>query len=131
MTGPERRRNQRVNVRLETILELSRSVKTHGVCENLSAKGLFFACDPKPQVGALCTLVLRLGDDRYHPSIRIQGKVVRADDRGVGIEFLAIDFHDFEHLKNIVLYSATDPDKVEAEFRQYLELYRLDQNSSN
>ncbi len=121
----ERRKYQRIRVKLEILLEMGRGIRIQGICENLSAKGVYFLCDAKPEVGAMGYFVIRLGDERYYPAIRVQGKVVRKDEKGVGIEFIGLDFRDFEHLKNTIVFSADDPEAAEAEFQKYIDLYRL------
>lgn len=121
----ERRKYQRIRVKLETLLEMGRGVRIQGTCENLSAKGVYFVCHPQPPVGGMGFFVIRLGDERYYPAIRVQGKIVRKDERGVGIEFIGLDFRDFEHLKNTIVFSADDPEAAEAEFQKYIELYRI------
>ena len=121
----ERRKNLRVQVNLEAVMSAGKMTEVQGICKNISAKGMYFECNPQPALDSICQIVIRLGDARYYPSVKLQGKVVRIDDQGVGLTMTGIDFKDYEHLKNVIIYSAEDPETAEKEFAKYLDLYRI------
>lgn len=107
----ERRRRERVPVHLEVTVRLEdREVPV--VSRNLSLKGL--ACSPHPLLkeNACCQIGISLT-----PAIQvsIKGRVVRVDDSGVGIDFLATDPESFVHLKKIVEYNSRHPETVAVE----------------
>lgn len=93
-----------------------------GICENLSAKGLYIVCQNKLPLYSSCKLALYLGDSRYQPAIHIQGKIVRVDERGMGLELEAMDLESFDLFKNIIVFSSSDPDRAEQEFKKFLGL---------
>ena len=121
----EKRKYTRIIANLAAEMTSGKTTHIQGVCKNLSARGLYFECDPQPAANSRVELILHMGDSRYHPSIRVQGIVVRRDPKGVGLELTGIDFNDYELLKNIIVFSSEDPDAAEKEFKKFLDLYRL------
>ena len=41
-------------------------------------------------------------------------------------QLMAIDLHDFELLKSVIVYSSEDPNVAEDEFCKYIDFYRVD-----
>lgn len=121
----EKRKYTRIIANLAAELTAGKTTHLQGTCKNISAKGIYFECDPQPAENSKVELILYLGDSRYDPSIRVQGIVVRREANGVGLQLTGVDFNDYELLKNIIVYSAEDPDAAEREFKKFLDLYRL------
>jgi hypothetical protein len=69
------------------------------------------ACRPNPRLreNQCCQVSISLA-----PDIRavIKGRVVRAGETGVAIDFLATDPESFYHLKKIVEYHSRQPEEV-------------------
>ena len=79
---------------------------------NISLKGL--ACAPNPlwRENAYCQVVIALTPDIQTV---IKGRVIRADEHGAAIDFLAMDPESFVHLKKIVEYHSQCPEEVSRE----------------
>ena len=79
---------------------------------NLSLKGL--ACSPHPLLreNCRCEVVITLAPD---VQAVIKGQVVRADETGAAIDFIAMDPESFVHLKKIVEYHSSCPEELSRE----------------
>lgn len=89
---------------------------------DLSVRGVFAYCDDAPPVGTECDVALRFEETPHSLHAMARGIVVRVADGGMAIEFTAVDPENFHHLKNLVLYNATEPEQVEAELSEHLGL---------
>lgn len=86
-----------------------------GHLRDVSMNGLWLACSRMLPVGAVCQVAVVL--DAGEPVIRFKadGRVVRTDETGMGIEFTEIDEDYVEHLRNLVLYNSQDAERAEDE----------------
>jgi hypothetical protein len=51
--------------------------------------------------------------------VDVEGEIVRKDSEMAAIRFTRIDPDSLFHLRNIVRYNASDPDRVEDEIEQH------------
>ncbi len=102
----------------------NQSVRT-GSVSDVSLNGVFISCpDPLP-VETACEVTLWLEASAQTLSITASGKVVRADDSGMALQFDVIAGDEsFHHLRNLVLHNAAEPDQVEAEFDSHQGIQR-------
>ncbi|NIA14308.1 MAG: hypothetical protein GWP08_09510 [Nitrospiraceae bacterium] len=89
---------------------------------DIGMNGLHVCC-PKPlAVGTECTTTLVLQEGEAQMRVKAEGKVVRADDSGMGIKFTGLDVDSVEDLHNLLLYNSPDADRTELEFEQHVGL---------
>lgn len=89
--------------------------ETTVVTQNLSLKGLLCTPeggDPCWKPGAACLVRIKLADSI---ALEVQGSVVRADSQSAAIDFTGMDEESYTHLRNIVRFSAEDPDAIDTE----------------
>jgi len=55
---------------------------------------------------------------------RVPVHIVRSDQDGMGVEFTEMPLESYDHLRKMVLLNATDPERVEQEFRDHIGLKR-------
>ncbi len=79
---------------------------------NISLKGLACAANPLLRENACCQVVIRLVPDIQAV---IKGRVIRADESEVAIDFLAMEPESFAHLKKIVEYNSQCPEALSRE----------------
>lgn len=73
--------------------------------------------------GALCDLELVLDGGGDTPLIiETTGTVTRTDEEATVLAFTALEMDSIPRLQELILYYASDPDKVEAEFDAHLGL---------
>ena len=96
---------------------------TRSPTQNVSLKGMFVACPEQLPVGTECQLTLFLGDGDIQ--IQAEGTVIHSYPEGLALQFTRIlGLDSFEHLRNLVLYNAPDPDQVENEFDTSTGIHR-------
>ncbi|THB68038.1 MAG: PilZ domain-containing protein [Desulfovibrio sp.] len=83
--------------------------------ENLSLKGLY--CTPLQAGDHIpldrpCVVTIRLGAG---VALTVDGKTVRRDDGYVAVDFTGMDEDSYAHLRNIIRFSAPDPDSIDQE----------------
>ncbi|MDY7000733.1 MAG: PilZ domain-containing protein [Thermodesulfobacteriota bacterium] len=82
--------------------------------EDISLKGVFCTAeqDLERMKGKLCILALTLAGDI---GLEIRSEVVRVSGREAALDFLEMDQESYTHLRNIVRFSAQDPDAIDME----------------
>jgi hypothetical protein len=92
---------------------------------DISLNGLYLVCEHPLPVGSECRVALLLGRAEEPIQITASGTVTRVDDSGMGVEITEIiGLESFEHLRNLVLYNASQPEQVEEEFHTHIGLKR-------
>lgn len=113
----EKRRRTRSTLRLEAVLETEATGPWTGACRDLSLNGLFLSGPPPGGVcpGAPCRVEITLRGKTPQLSLSMRARVVRVAVDGVGVAFLDMGAETAKHLRNIVLVTAPDPDRIRAE----------------
>ena len=97
----DRREYQRVVVRLEAEVSSEAKVQISGWTKDISIKGIFVLCSDKLPLGFPCRCRISLGTAlRGAPIIIVDGKVVRCDDAGVGIQFSEVAVQCLRKIRN-------------------------------
>jgi hypothetical protein len=82
--------------------------------------------EEKFPVGTDCHLTIFLGGRKSRQRIKLRGKVVRAEERGMAFTFHEIMGSDsFAHLRTLILYNSPEARCVEKEFKTHLGIKRL------
>jgi len=81
---------------------------------DISLKGVFCTAEKalEGMRGKRCVLALTLAGD---VRIEIRAEVVRTGGREAALDFLEMDQESYTHLRNIVRFSAKDPDAIDLE----------------
>ncbi len=69
---------------------------------DISLKGIYCYSDIKFSAGIPCELELHLTDTSSKLVLFLKGRVIRADEKGMGIRFEEMDLDSFFLLKNIL-----------------------------
>ena len=110
----------RVPSRLEVDLKAEDGTEITSYLENLSLRGVFLPTEHKVQEGTACRVVMHLGGRDRGLALEAGGVVARNTDEGVAVRFKEIAYEAFEHLRNLVLFNARDPEVVEDELASRL-----------
>jgi len=92
-----------------------------GEVSNLSLRGMFVHVPEAIAVGEKLASTLQLTGDSSDLKVTIVAKVVRADAKGIGIEFEQMDLDSFIHLRNIVAYNSGNADLIDQEFMNFIK----------
>lgn len=119
MESPDQRRNVRIQLLLCGQLSLGGG-ENYGIeTQNLSLKGA--RIDPHPALQGLgrrrCILTL-FADVRGACAITFDGWMIYAGGHGCGIEFQAVDRHDFRMFKDLMREHAPEPGRLRREVEQ-------------
>jgi hypothetical protein len=99
-------------------------VKTHKT-HDLSMTGISLQHEGKVlPVGTLCDISVFLEGVEPPIHIDMKGKVGRATDQDLGIEFSEVKLESYEHLQNLVRYNSHNIDEVDKEISEHRGLKR-------
>jgi hypothetical protein len=112
----ERRKKTRVQFTTQVIVKTEESeIVTEANSEDISIKGIFVNTEKKIPAGTSCDVKILLTGTSTRLALNIKGVITRQDETGLGIVFDSMDLDSYIHLKNIVLYNASDPEDIERE----------------
>ncbi|MFA5975067.1 MAG: PilZ domain-containing protein [Elusimicrobiota bacterium] len=124
MTSDERREFSRVTSPWQVDLMDGEQVLHALRTRDLSPKGFYAFCDNPWPEGCVCKVILSVKGMGPVQAITGRAKVVRVEEKGMGLEFLEVDLEQYEHLCRYVLYHAEDADRVQEELDQHIGLKR-------
>ncbi len=86
----------------------------------LSLKGVLINTGASPRKGDNATVRFSadIGDEPV--TLHCSGRVIRADRRGVGLEFEGVDLDTFKQLRDIVAANSSDPSVIVEEFEDFI-----------
>ena len=112
----ERRTRTRVDFTTQVIVKTDESeIVAEANSEDISIKGLFVSTEKRIPVGTPCDMEILLTGTSTRLALTIKGIITRQDASGLGIAFDSMDLDSYVHLKNIILYNASDPEDIEKE----------------
>ena len=120
-------KHQREFTRSETAVEVEviagqRSVV--GSTRDVSMNGLYLSGERSIAAGELCSVRLYLGGRDSGVCVSARGRVARVDLGGTAVTFDDVDLEGYQHLKQLVLLNASDPDQTAEEIGQHRGLRR-------
>jgi PilZ domain-containing protein len=121
---PHPREFVRSTVRLEVEVVAGDSRILVARTRDVSMKGIFLRTPHRLPVGTSCRVRIRIGDPGDNLWVECDGAVVRTDADGFAIEFHEMGVASFQHLRNVVMYNADDPARVEGELDGHVGLKR-------
>ncbi len=112
----ERRKKTRVLFKTQVILKTNNSeIVAEANSKDISIDGMFINTEEKIPVGTPCDIEILLTGTSTRLALSIKGKITRQDGSGLGVAFDSMDIDSYFHLKNIVMYNASDPKEIEKE----------------
>lgn len=90
----------------------------NGEVENLSINGMFLKTAEDLQIGKEVEVSIYLSGTTSELSLKINGVIVRKDERGIAIKFSQIGFDSYVHLKNVIDFNKLDENKIIREFEE-------------
>ena len=121
-----RREFTRVPRRIETDVATTTGT-LEGWTQDVSLKGIYFECRTPQESDQPCRLTLYLDGRQGSARIEAEGQIARVERRGMAVEITELrGEQSYEHLKNLVIYNASDPEAARAEFENHLGLKRRD-----
>ena len=117
----DRRKHTRLSLEFDAELTLSDNVSYTGKIFNISFSGVFMFCPNAKSipVGETGFFKIFIQSEPETKKISFKCKVIRTDDRGVGLQFIDIDLEGYQKFKNLMLYNSSDPDTLLAELEKH------------
>ena len=113
----------RVPLKLEAIVHGPTGCVFSGPARDIAMSGLYVQGHCEIPEGSPCSIEIQLGENDG-PRVEANGQIVRVEEEGAAVVFSEIQLDSVEHLRNIVLYNAPDPQQIENEFASHLGLKR-------
>ena len=120
--GGNQRSFSRVPFRAEATISADGGAQIKAEVRDISLRGLYAAGAGGIPPGTACRIALILGGADSEVRLQMQGRVTRDDGDGLAVEFAALGFDTYFHLRNIIYYNSRDTTKVEEEFKAHLGL---------
>lgn len=118
----EKRKRTRVHFKTQVTLKTDESkIEAEANSKDISMKGIFINTKEKIPAGTPCDIEIMLTGTSTKLALSIKGTIIRQDPSGLGITFDSMDVDSYLHLKNIVMYNASDPEDIEKEMRSFLK----------
>lgn len=125
MSDKNRREFSRVVAPLEAKVTDTHGNAFSGVIVNVSMNGILISGSCEFSPGTVCEVTIPLASGEEELSIRAGAHFVRAIESNAAFEFSAIEGEDsYEHLRNLVMYNASDVDAVEGELHSHMGIRR-------
>ena len=113
MNSREKRKRVRVPFRTEIAIHYGeKRLQLEGDSVNLSLSGMLVKTDEIIPLGSICRVRLRLSGTQEPLELTMEGRLVRQDASGFGIQFDEMDLDSYTLLKEIVRHNADDPDLI-------------------
>ncbi len=93
-----------------------------GSTRDVSLKGLYVHGERSIPAGTRCAVTLFVGGRGSEVRIEASGRIARVDAGGMAVSFEEVTLDGYEHLKQLVLLNAPDPDQVADEIAQHVGL---------
>ncbi|MFT5729873.1 MAG: hypothetical protein ACI8PB_004046 [Desulforhopalus sp.] len=109
----EKRKFSRIVFDVEVKLTVGESDYNLDRITNLSVGGCLLTVNDGFAAGQECTVTILLS--RMAPGVLVYGKIVRAAEGEVSIQFTSVTPENLQHLQNIIRYNADDPERIDDE----------------
>jgi hypothetical protein len=123
--------NQREFTRVRTAIPLDCTFPDGrvlpGATRDVSMNGCFIPSAEPPPEDAECVATLYVDGREGQVRIQANAQVIRTKTGGFALHFRELlELDSYEHLRNLILYNADDPNQAENEFDNHLGLKRPD-----
>jgi hypothetical protein len=88
----------------------------NGDVENLSTNGMFMNTSENIPINTEVEVSIYLSGTTSELSLKINGIIIRKEEKGVAVNFKEIEFDSFIHLKNIIEFNTAGDSEIKKEF---------------
>lgn len=97
-----------------------------GSTKDVSLNGCFVPSATPPADGVRCTVTLYIDGRGGAIQVKANAEVIRTRNEGFALHFHELlELDSYEHLRNLILFNAEDPNQAETEFDSHLGLKRI------
>lgn len=116
-------------VKFDTAVQVSTPTNSITVsrASDLGLGGVFVFTDEKLPIGTECVVNIELIGPASLLRVRVEGEIVRVQDRGLALQFTRIDTDSLIHLKHLLSIQSEDPELIKREY--FTNLLDVDEGS--
>jgi predicted protein tyrosine phosphatase len=114
----------RVPLPVRARFKLAGGETLEGKAHDVSMNGVFIETAQTAAKDAKGQLTLIFEPNGESILIHGHGRVTRSSEQGIGIQIDEMELEGYEHLRNLILYNAPDPEAVVSELDEHLGLKR-------
>jgi len=81
--------------------------------------GLVRTDDARPLPGTSCRISIHLQATGHRLVIEAEGRIIRSEPGDLAVEFIEIELDSYQHLRQLILNNARDPDGAEKQFNEH------------
>jgi len=118
----EKRRFTRVPFKVQVEMAVDDVLYHTAQIKNLGLGGCLLPISAELKAGTLCQIRIQLSGASSDMDVRVDGKIARCDSGVVAVSFSRISPDSLFHLHNIIRYNCTEPDQIEWEIFNHLDL---------
>jgi hypothetical protein len=78
----------------------------------------------KPLPGTSCKASIHLQAAGHRALIEADGRIIRSGPGELAVEFIEIELDGYQHLRQLILNNAEDPDRAEQQFNEHRGIRR-------
>jgi hypothetical protein len=119
MTAGPTEKRKFIRVPFNTTVEVRVQDRVIRSCEgiNISMGGVGLSTrDPIPPADAPCQVTINLGGSVNPVRIDARGTIARSLRGSLAVKFIDLDLDSYQHLRQLIVNNADDPDRAELEF---------------
>jgi hypothetical protein len=90
----------------------------------LHLSGLDRTDSGKPLPGTACSTSIHLQASGHRALIEADGRIIRSGPDELAVEFIEIELDGYQHLRQLILNNADDPDRAEQQFNEHWGIRR-------
>jgi hypothetical protein len=120
-------KHSREFTRCQTAIEVEIATGERSVVastRDVSLNGIYLYGERSLPAGTPCRVTLFIGGRESDVRVEASGHVARVDAEGLAVSFDEVSLDGYQHLKQLVLLNAPDPDQVAEEIEQHVGLRR-------
>ncbi len=120
-------KHQREFIRAATAVEVEISAGDRtivGSTRDVSMNGVYLVGERSIAAGARCRVTVYIGGRESGARVDAAGRIARVDAHGMAVTFDEVSLDGYQHLKQLVLLNAPDPDQAAEEIDEHRGLRR-------
>lgn len=118
----EKRRFTRIPFKVKAEMMVNNVLYNTDKINNLSVGGCLLSIKADLKSGTVCLVKIVLSGTSSEVSIKVNGTIVRCDQKAVAVKFTHIDTDSLFHLQNIIRYNSPDPETIDREIYNHPSL---------
>ncbi len=114
-----KKRRERSQYNSKVVIKTSERIIESTMSDNVSLNGIFVESKELLPLNTKCKIEITLSASSDNIKLKMDAKVARVTETGMGLSFEIMDIETFRHIKNLVLYNSDEPNKIIDQCEQF------------